>query len=584
MTEQVLSGIPASPGAAAGLARLLEPPPSTRSDPVPAAGRPAEADLAAGGLRHAATELEELAGRLRREGREAEAEIVETGALMATDPMLHEAVSAATLERGLTAPAALIEATDSHADLIAAVDDPMLAARADDVRSLGRRAARLASGNPGDAGPADGEAVLVARDLGPADVAELRPEVRGIALAAGGVTAHAAIVARSLGLPMAVGLGEELLRVAPGSSLVVDGSEGVAVLEPTAGRREAAEAAAAGRTRARAQARADSALPAVTRDGHRMRVLVNAATAAEAGTGLDAGAEGAGLIRTELSFLEAGAWPSEEEHRRALTPVLAPLGRELATVRVLDFGGDKTPPFLQGTRARGIDLLLEHPDALSAQLRAILTAAGESELRVLLPMASSGAQLAAVRGLLRDALARVAGARSPALGAMVETPEAAANAGELASAADFLSIGTNDLTAATLGVDRFSSGQASAHDPSVLRLIANVVRAARSEGVPVEVCGEAASDPLGVPILVGLGVDELSVGAVRVGTVRAWVRALALSDCEQLAARALEFDGADQVEREGRDLSSALELAERGDAAGESVERGGGVLPIGPQP
>jgi phosphoenolpyruvate-protein kinase (PTS system EI component) len=323
----------------------------------------------------------------------------------------------------------------------------------------------------------------------------------------------------------------------------------------------------------------DNELPAITRDGHRIRVLVNAATAAEAVAGLEAGAEGAGLIRTELSFLDAHAWPTEEEHRSALAPVLAALQGTLATVRVLDFGGDKTPPFLHGVKARGIQLLLQHRDALAAQLRAIAAAAEETELRVMLPMASSAHELATVRVLLADD----AGS-PPAVGAMVETVEAAANATALAGEADFLSIGTNDLTSSALGVDRFSSGEASSHHPRVLRLVAETVRAAVAEGIPVEVCGEAASDPLGVPILIGLGVDELSVGAVRVGAVRGWVRTLALADCEELATRALEAGGADEVEREGLKLSAALELTERGDAAGEGLERGGGVLPIGSQP
>lgn len=579
MSEQVLSGIPASPGTAAGAVRLLDPPPLPDGATVALAERAAERERAGEALRGAAAELEGVAGALRAENRGSEAEIVETGVLMAADPSLLEAVSKRVLELGLPAPSALIDATDEHADLIASIDDRLLASRAADVRSLGRRAARLAAAEGDRAAPSDGPVVLVARELGPADVAELRPEVRGIALADGGVTAHAAIVARSLGLPMAVAFGEELLGASPGTPLVVDGSDGLAVLHPSAVRQQAAEAAAAARMSARARARADSALPAMTRDGHRVQVLVNAATAAEAGAGLDAGAEGAGLIRTELSFLDANAWPSEEEHRRALGPVLAPLQGTVATVRVLDFGGDKTPPFLRGVTARGIELLLQHPGALAAQLRAIVAVARETELRVLLPMASSSAELAAVRAVLDD----ISETR-PALGGMVETADAAANAYELAAAADFLSVGTNDLTCSALGVDRFSSGQASAHDPRVLRLIAETVQAAGAEGIPVEVCGEASSDPLTVPILIGLGVDELSVGAVRVGTVRGWVRALALADCEALASTALRAAGAKQVEREGAELSTALELTERGHAAGEGFERGGGVLPIGPQP
>jgi phosphoenolpyruvate-protein phosphotransferase len=579
MTEQALRGIPASPGVAAGTVRLLDPPSASERDAVPLARRAAEAKRAMEALRAAAAELEDLAATLDREGHDSEAEIVRTGVLMAADPSLAEAISRRVLEQGVAAPAGLVETADEHADLIAAVDDQALAARADDVRSLGRRAARLAAGEWEAADATGGPLVLVARELGPADVAELHPEVRGIALAHGGVTAHAAIVARSLGLPMVVGVGEQLLDASLGTPLVVDGSEGLVVLHPSARRRQAAEAATAARTRARARALADSRLPAITRDGHGVRVLVNAATAAEAGAGMDAGAEGAGLVRTELSFLDADAWPSEEEHRQALAPVITALRGTVATVRVLDFGADKTPPFLRGVDARGIQLLLQHRDALAAQLRAIVAAAGESELRVLLPMASSAEELATVRAMLADEVGAM-----PAVGAMVETVDAAANAAALAGAANFLSIGTNDLTCSALEVDRFSSSEASTHDPRVLRLIADTAQAAHAAGIPVEVCGEAASDPLAVPILIGLGVNELSVGAVRVGAVRRWVRTLALADCEELARRALRAASADQVKRDGAELSAVLELGERGDAAGEGVERAGGVLPIGPQP
>jgi phosphoenolpyruvate-protein kinase (PTS system EI component) len=245
MGEYVLRGIPASPGAAVGAVRLLDAAPSPHGDAIPAARRDVEVARARQALVDAAAELESLAETLGGEGRESEAEIVRTGVLMAADPSLLAAVSKRVLERGFPAATALIEATEEHADVIAAIDDESLAARAADVRSLGLRAARLASGRGDGPAAGDGPVVLVARELGPADVAELRPEVRGIALAAGGVAAHASIVARSLGLPMVVGLGEELLRASPGTPFVVDGSEGLAVLDPSAARHQAAEAATA---------------------------------------------------------------------------------------------------------------------------------------------------------------------------------------------------------------------------------------------------------------------------------------------------------------------------------------------------
>jgi phosphoenolpyruvate-protein kinase (PTS system EI component) len=318
------------------------------------------------------------------------------------------------------------------------------------------------------------------------------------------------------------------------------------VLSPAADRARAAADAQEARQAERAQALADRALPAVTLDGHAVRVLVNAATRAELEAGLAAGAEGVGLLRTELAFLEAETWPTEAQHRAAIAPVLQGLAGRTATVRVLDFGADKTPPFLAGTRERGLELLLAHPDALDAQLRAIVDAGRDTELRILLPMVETAEQVHAVRARLPQGVS---------LGAMIETTAAVAEAAAIAAAADFLSIGTNDLSHAVLGSDRFGGGAAaSATDPRVLAAMAATARAAAAAGKTLEVCGEAASEPDAVPLLVGLGAGELSVGAARVGAVRGWIRAL-------------RYD----------------ELLQGRDAAGERVERDGRVVAVGPE-
>jgi phosphoenolpyruvate-protein kinase (PTS system EI component) len=551
MSERVLSGAPASPGLAIGHARVLSHPSEAPArEPVPAAHAAAEAEHACEALRRAATELEAIAAQLREQGRGDEAEIVETGALMAADPLLESAVAAAILERGHSAAAALLDATEEHAVAIEALPDPLLAARAADVRSLGRRAARIAAGAPDAAGWNGAPFVLVAEDLGPADVAEHGEQAVGIALSGSGVTAHAVIVARSLGIPMTVLAGPDLLEVAEGAAIAVDGSEGTVILEPSAARTQLAGEATANRARTRARECADSSLPAITSDGHGVRVLVNAATPAEISAGLAAGAEGAGLIRTELAFLDARTWPSRADHVLMLTPILAGLAGRTATVRVLDFGGDKVPPFLHGEPRRGIELLLAHPGAFRAQLGAIAELAGGCELRVLLPMVRTAADVRLTRAILA-----ALGADLP-LGAMIESPEAAETAALIAAESDFLSIGTNDLTHATLGTDRFAHGEAPGHHPRVLGHIAATARAAAAAGIPLEVCGEAASDPLAVPLLVGLGANELSAGAARVGAVRTWVRALDHGEAEQLARRALEAGDAVEVEQLARPMAA----------------------------
>ena len=268
-------------------------------------------------------------------------------------------------------------------------------------------------------------------------------------------------------------------------------------------------------------------------------MLTNAAGRAEVEAGLAAGAEGVGLLRTELSFLEARDWPTEEEHLRALSPALELLPGLPATVRVLDFGGDKTPPFLAGTSRRGLELLLAHPDALAAQLRAVLAAGAPTRLRILLPMVRSAADVDAVRDILRAELAASPAIARPQLGAMIELAEAAEHATEIAATCDFLSVGSNDLTHSVLGGDRFAPGDSAAHHPEVMRSIARVASAAKAARIPLEVCGEAASDPRTAPLLIGIGADELSVGAARVGSVRAWVRSLDFERTEAMARSVL---------------------------------------------
>jgi phosphoenolpyruvate-protein kinase (PTS system EI component) len=280
-----------------------------------------------------------------------------------------------------------------------------------------------------------------------------------------------------------------------------------------------------------------------------VRILANVSSRAELDVALRNGADGVGLLRTELAFLDATQWPSGDEQHRALEPILAGLHGLQATVRLFDFGGDKTPPFLRGTRGRGVELLLGSPDALATQLDAIVHAGAASQLRVLIPMVTSLDQVQAVRVLLDDTLQRLHHASPPTLGAMVESPAAAAIAGLLAVEVGVLSIGTNDLASAQLGVDRNTSNGGSAHHPEVLRLIDATVSAAHRAGIVAEVCGEAASDPLMMPLLVGLGVDELSVGAARVAVVREWLSRIEYATAAKLANRALEATSLADVEQ-----------------------------------
>jgi phosphoenolpyruvate-protein kinase (PTS system EI component) len=571
MTERTLPGLAAAGGIAVGRALVSDDLPARVNGP----GGPKEQERAVVALAKVAAELAFSAGRLRESGLDAEAEILEASGLIAQDDVLVQAAvdAAATV----CAEAAVRRAADAQAALLAALPDPMLAARAADVREIGRRAAAILTGR--QLRRANGPVVLVARELGPSELAELRlgeAEIVGVALAAGAVTSHAAIMARAFGVPMVVGAGDELLAL-DDVELVVDGDAGTVVAAPEGPTLERTVAELKRRARRRRELEASRGLPAVTRDGATIRLLCNASTAAEVEAGLAAGAEGVGLLRTELAFLDATRWPTEAEHVAALTPALSLLTGRIATVRTFDFGADKTPPFLRGEERRGIELALAHTEALATQLRAILRAATGTELRLLLPLVQTAAQVREVRALVSIAAEAIAWTGTPpAIGAMIETPDAARHALDITLEADFLSIGTNDLVQYTLGLDRELplASALTAAEPDVLALIALVGAAGARASVPVEVCGESAGEPTVAALLIGAGVGELSVAPARVDEVRAAVRSIDSGDAARSLRKALTVESSTAA----LELGAALLSSELGDEPSEVLGGLDGVV------
>jgi phosphoenolpyruvate-protein phosphotransferase len=568
-----MRGTPASPGAAVG-------PAWTRSGDVAGAGGggPPDAEAAAArrGLDLAADELGRLAEALRRDGHGGDAEIVEANQLMAQDPTLLEAAEREALA-GAGAPEAIARAIEPHAQALADLDDPLLAARAADLHAIARRAGELSTGSSSE--PPAG-AVVVADDLGPGEVAAWSGNLAAIVLAGGGTTAHAAIVARSLGIPLVTGAGPGVLAASAGDEIGVDADRGMVWLRPDDDTRTRLRDRAALVAERAERDRRERRQPARTADGRTIRLLANAGTEAEVRAALEAGAEGIGLLRSELAFLEAPDWPAEQEHVEALRPMLDQLGNRIATVRTLDFGGDKTPPFLAGATGgalgpRGIRLALAAPDGLAPQLRALFRVSGDAVLRVLVPMVTDPAEIDAVRAIALEARDAVApGAPDPMVGAMVEVPAAALLARRLADACDFLSIGTNDLTQYALAADRQQPGgfRAVAHHPAVVRLIARTIAAAHSAGILVDVCGEAAGDPELLPLLVALGVDELSVSPARIAQTRRYVRSLTTQRAKAALVDALAAHTAEEV---GAVARAAVEgaLLEGLEEPGDGVER-----------
>jgi phosphocarrier protein FPr len=501
-------------------------------------------------LREAANELTALAATTAQAAGDEIGAIFEAQALFAVDPGIVDPALAA-VAAGSSAADAILDVTEAQAQQLAAVDDAYFAQRAADVRDVGRRVAALARGERRpDLWHADGQpAVLVAEDLDPSVVAALRRElVAGIALAGGAPTSHAAIVARALGIPLVLGLGSRLADIAPGLEVAVDGGLGRVVVAPSL---EAVEELR--RSIDDVSVKAPSGR--VEGRPHGIALMANVGSALEAEAAFAAGADGIGLVRTEMLFIGRHAPPTVAEQRATYAAIRESMHGRPVTYRTLDIGGDKPATWQAGPSeanpalgVRGVRLGQRQPSLLDDQLRALVEAADGAGLRVMVPMVATLEELDAVRARLDDVISSVVadGGTRPAtveLGAMVEVPSAAIMADDLARSAAFLSIGTNDLVQYTLAADRTNTALAelaSPLQPAVLRLIDGVVRAGDRHGCHVAVCGEAAADPTVVPILVGLGVKELSVTPSSIGAVRARVAALDPADCRALAGRVLE--------------------------------------------
>jgi phosphocarrier protein FPr len=559
--EGAIAGFPASPGIAVGAVRHFRPPAVEVPDRAP--GAP-EGERAALARALEATRADILATRAEVAARAGEqsAAIFDAHLLFLSDDALLEPTRAAIDAGGTTAAAAWRAAIERAAADWRALDDEYLRARAGDLEAVGNEVlAHLVGaelGRPTLAEPG----ILVAADLTPADTAGLDPEmVLGIATALGGPTSHTAILARSLGIPAVVGLGESTLAVEEGVTAILDGGAGTLRANPAGAEVADAEARAERFRRTEAEARSSALEPAVTRDGVRVEVFANVGKPEEAGAALEAGAEGIGLLRTEFLFLDRERMPTEEEQEAAYRGVASALEGRPVIVRTLDVGGDKPLPYLPMPAeanpflgVRGLRLGLTRPEVFGPQLRAVLRAASDHPLRVMFPMVATLDELLAARAALDDArretIRKGAAAPEVPVGIMVEVPSAALAAATFAPHADFFSIGTNDLAQYALAAERGNERVAALSDalhPAVLRLIRLTVEAAEPLGRTVGVCGELAADPVAVPILIGLGVRELSVGVPAIARVKRAVRETDLGVARPLAEEALGLDSAAAV-------------------------------------
>ncbi|MGK6320474.1 phosphoenolpyruvate--protein phosphotransferase [Sphingomonas sp. DT-204] len=485
------------------------------------------------------------------------AAVTEAHRALLADPELGAAAEQAITE-GRSAAFAWRVASRQAADAIRATGDPLLMERVADLADLERQVIGVLTGESGAVVPTlPPDAILIAEDLLPSQFLALdRSRVAGICTSAGGPTAHVAILAASAGIPMIVAAGPAVLDIAEGTTVILDADAATIAADP-----DASALAAASERLARVRERRAAELAVAhgegrMADGTRIEIFANLGSVADAAAAVSAGAEGCGLLRTEFLFLDRDTAPDEEEQRDCYARIAATLGERPLIVRTLDIGGDKPVPYLPmpaeenpALGVRGVRLSLVRPDLMRLQYRAILRGVPGEQCRIMLPMVADLGDYRAARAML-DEIAAELGAAAPPLGVMIETPAAAMLAGQIAREAAFLSIGTNDLTQYALAADRGNAGVSPRLDalhPAVLRLIREVGKGAREAGRWAGVCGGLASDPLAAPILIGLGVTELSATPAAIPRLKVVVRELTMERCVALAGRACEAESADDV-------------------------------------
>ncbi len=553
-----IRGLAASGGVAVGRARRLRrglPTPREHGDP---AGELAALTAA---LDRAHADLAALRDTLASQAGEAHATMLDAQlALLHDDALIGPARTA--IAGGTRAEVAWEQAISAAVERFAALDDPYLRARADDVREVGRRILDHVMGM-GATVVLRGPGILVARELGAAATATLDLSlVCGIVVATGSPTSHSAILARALGVPAVVNAGDVVLTIGEETMLMVDGDTGTITIEPDEATIAAAKWAQVERASRHEQARREAGAAAITRDGVVVEVVANISGADESRPAVEGGADGVGLFRTEFLFMNRDAPPSQDEQLKAYRAAALDIAGRPLIIRTLDAGADKPVAYLDQTAQqnpflgrRGIRLSLAFPEVFRAQLRAILRVAAEHpQVAVMFPMVATLGELRHARAQLqiaRDELeAAGMAAGMPQVGVMIEVPSAALLVDALAPEVDFFSIGTNDLTQYVLAAERGNplvADLADAAHPAVLRLIARVCAAADDHGRRVGVCGEAAADPEIVPVLVGLGVRELSLATPGIGQIKRLVRTLDTSGLAQLSAAALACTSAAQV-------------------------------------
>jgi phosphotransferase system enzyme I (PtsI) len=561
-----LIGIGVSPGIAIGPVFVLQKPDyKAHRWEIPPRDVPREIRRFRAAVAASARQLRGLRRTLAREVGQQHAYILDAHLLMLSDRMVLDEVIANIRRERVNAEWALQQAVARFREAFAGLEDAYLREKAGDIADIGERILRNLAGELPEkvAGIPEGVIVL-ARDLSPSDTAQMRKEwIRGFAIDMGGKTSHTAIVARSLEIPAVVGLEDITARAENGDAAIIDGNTGQVYLNPDQETVERYEELRRRYQRYDVELLKLRELPAETVDGYRIDLEANIELPEEIPSVLEHGAEGIGLYRTEFIYLNRGDMPNEEEHYelyRSLAEAIAP---RPATIRTFDLGGDKflsnVPLAKEMNPAlglRAIRFCLREVTVFKTQLAGILRASAHGSLRMMFPMVSELDELLQAKEMIGEVKADLdrrglAYDRDLQVGVMIETPSAAMIADILAQEADFFSIGTNDLIQYALAIDRVNEHVAYLYrplHPAVLRIIRDTVRAAHTQGIPVAMCGEMAGEPIYSQLLVGMGIDSLSMNAVSLPRVKKIVRATRLEDAQRLAAALGQFRTAYEAE------------------------------------
>ena len=560
--DGVIAGMAASNGIAVGQAHLLKAQtPQIERRAISDAN--AEQQRLKDAVTAAANDLRATINETRRKVGSSEANIFEAHWLTLQDPDLAAAAHKAISEQHHNAEAAWWDAIEGLAERYRHLEDAYLQARADDVLDVGRRVLRHLMPGQAQAITLAEPGILVAKSLSPSDTAQLDPKtITGIVTAEGGATGHSAIIARGLGIPAVVGAGSAINQIAAGATIAIDGGKGYVWPTPTQTELEQLSQQREAWLQQQRDLRESSRQAAVTKDGHHIEIAANIGNPRQAVGLPDAGAEGVGLFRTELLFMDRTQAPTEDEQYRAYVQAAHNLEGYPVIIRTLDVGGDKPisyididpeeNPFLGH---RGIRYWLAAPSMARAQLRAICRASADGNIKVMFPMVATLDELQRAKALLADVQKAlktegIAYGLNMQVGIMIEVPAAVMIAPQLAKHVDFFSVGTNDLTQYIMAADRGNplvKELVSPFQPAVIHALKHITDAAKAAGIWAGMCGEMAGNPLATALLVGLGFDELSMNAPAIAEVKARIRGLDTAGARQLAEHTLTLESAEAV-------------------------------------